>query len=106
MRRQSLLCGVIVPLLLVASVVSAQGKGYGKPDKAQSRGQGKQEKAAKADRSDKPDKAVRALRGKPDKAVRASQDKSDKPAKAGKVRISEEFGGEVERSDFRAFVTS
>src|SRR5687767_9368949 len=105
MRRQSWLSGLIVPLVLIASVASAQGQGKGhgashKPEKAQGRG------AEKQDKRDKPDKGVRAFQDKPDKSVRAMQDKSDKSAKPAKVRVSEEFGGEVERTGFRTFVVS
>jgi hypothetical protein len=103
MRRQSLLSGMIASLLLVASVASAQGKGYGnqKPDKSQSRGQGKQEKGAKFAKADKPDKAFEAVRGKPDKTAK-SVNKVDKP----NARVITESGGDVERSGFRSFVVS
>jgi hypothetical protein len=79
MRRQSLLSGMIVSLLLVASVAAAQGKGHARQ---------------------KPDKPFEDVRGK--------SDKTPKPFKADKQsgRVITESGGEVERSGFRSFVGS
>lgn len=102
---------LIMPLMIVSAFTAgqAQGKGKGgdnKPDKGQGRGAARQEKPAKAGnamaRSDK--------LGRTDEPARVDKPgRADKPGKAekpGKMREIREFGGTVERSDFRVFAGS
>lgn len=85
MRRMHWTSAILLPFVLGALLTnaSAQGKGYGKEQKA-AKSQGQQGAAAKQNKSNKSEKAARATR----------------------AAVVREAGASVERKDFRAFAAS